>query len=46
MSSHSPAGSPPGVGAPGGRGAESKPASRRRRMVLEVHAALPGLSGL
>lgn len=39
-----PAGSPV-VGAPGGRGAESIPASGRRRVVLEIHTAFPGLSG-
>lgn len=44
--SHRPAGYYPAVGAPGGRGAESKPPSGWRRVVLEVHAALPGLSGL
>lgn len=41
-----PVGSPAAVGAPGTRRAESISASSWRRVVLEVHATFPGLSGL
>lgn len=45
MQLHRPAGSYIVVRAPRGCGAEQEPASGWRRVVLEVHGTLPGLSG-